>query len=88
MPAHKVTVDGRPCEVLEDLGFNHSAGYHAKIILLDGEEKVAVKDGGHWRLWAPQDRMRPGGRATGQRLRGTEAYNEADQSRRQSPTAE
>lgn len=55
-----ITVDGVRYKVVGSLGFQHSIGAYAKIVSVDGAEKMAVKfAGGPWRFWSPEDRVRP-----------------------------
>jgi hypothetical protein len=56
----KVSIDGKLYNVKESLGFQ--GGYQAKIIDYNGEEKVAVRENGGWRLWTSMDKLQQGGR--------------------------
>ncbi len=55
----KITVEGTEYRVLETLPF-HGLGKPAKTIIVDGHERVAVKEGGAWRFWGSTDRMSGG----------------------------
>jgi hypothetical protein len=57
----KVWINGAEvaCPVVERLGYNHDAGAYAAIVLHDGREQTAVKEGQRWRLWGAKDRVRP-----------------------------
>lgn len=52
-----ITIKGKKYKVVEDLGYQ--AGYMAKSVLVDGEEKVIVKDHGQWRFWTVEERIAP-----------------------------
>lgn len=57
-----ITIDGKKYKVVEDLGFNHSAGCYAKLVQTPDGEKVAVSPlgrRGHWRFWTAADRTAP-----------------------------
>lgn len=51
-----IAVEGKNYKVVESLPAN-STGFPAKVVLVDGEEKVAVKRGGVWRFWTTQNRF-------------------------------
>ncbi len=45
-----ITVEGKKYKTIEDLGFSHSIGKYAKLLKVDGGERVAVKSpGGIWK---------------------------------------
>lgn len=55
-----IEVDGKKLKVVESLGFNHSIGMYAKIVLTEDGERMAVKyRGGPWRFWTAADRAQP-----------------------------
>ncbi len=54
----KITIDGKEYRVLETLPF-HGIGKPTKAVIVDGYERIAVKEHGTWRLWGPSDRIAP-----------------------------
>ena len=48
-----IKVNGKSYKVTESLGFQHSVGMYAKVIMVDGKERTVVKDSGGWRFWVP-----------------------------------
>jgi len=64
----KISVGGKQYEVLDNLGFQHSAGVYAKEVSTPDGTRMAVRDHGQktWRFWGMQDMLRPGGVVTGQ----------------------
>jgi hypothetical protein len=59
-----ISIDGKKYKVVESLGFSHDVGSYAKIILVDGVERVVVGRPGCWKFYEPQ--IRPRGPITGQ----------------------
>lgn len=52
----RIVVDHKSYEVVETLpATQHPGG--AKIVLDNGLERVAVKEGGVWRWWTAEDRL-------------------------------
>ena len=45
-----IVIGGTKYPVIEDLGYVHSAGCHAAVVVLHGAERVAVKRSGGWSL--------------------------------------
>lgn len=65
----KIEVDGKKYTVVENLGYNHSTGVYAKVVDVDGEEKVAIRAAvtcSPWHFQKPEDKLRPAGRYVGQ----------------------
>jgi hypothetical protein len=57
-----IKIDGKSYKVVENLGYNHSAGCYAKLVQTDEGEKMAVSHmarGGRWRFWTAADRTEP-----------------------------
>ncbi len=52
-----IIIDGKKYKVIETLPY-HQAGRPTKVIVVEGKEKVAVKEHGKWRFWTPEDRLR------------------------------
>jgi hypothetical protein len=53
-----IVIDGKSYRVVETLAF-HQMGMSAKVVDVDGKEKVAVKEGRRWRFWRAKDRLQP-----------------------------
>ena len=56
-----IEVDRAKCKVIENLGYQPSAGKFAKIVEIDGKEVVVVKCGKTYRQWTAEDRVSPSG---------------------------
>jgi len=55
----KININGKDYKVAETLPY-HGAGMSAKMVedkSSDTGERVAVKQGGVWRFWGPEDRL-------------------------------
>ncbi len=59
-----ITVNGQKYKVVESLGYNHDAGAYAKVIMVDGKERIVVGTNGCWKFWVP--RILPRSRIVGQ----------------------
>ena len=65
MTVRGVEVDGIAYAVVENLGFNPSAGVYAKLLQTKTGPRMAVSSrGGAWRWWGPLDRTAPLRRST------------------------
>ena len=51
----KIKIEGKEYKVIENLGFQ--GGHYAKVLIVDNEEKVAIKAHGGWRFWTINDRI-------------------------------
>lgn len=51
-----IEVEGNKYKVIETLPY-HQTGYHTKAVQTEDGEKIAVKRGGRWTWWTPQDRV-------------------------------
>ena len=57
-----VEVEGVEYPVVENLGYQHSAGVYVRCVAVaKGIERMAVswRASGPWRWWRPKDRVRP-----------------------------
>lgn len=53
----KLEVGGKFYTVIETLPY-HGAGRKAKVVKVEGKEKVAVMENGKWRFWTARDRLK------------------------------
>lgn len=60
-----ITVDGKKYKVVEDLGFSHDVGKYAKVLDVDGKERVATRYPGCVWKWHEIE-IRPRGPIRGQ----------------------
>jgi hypothetical protein len=52
-----IKIDGKEYKVTENLPF-HGVGYLSKMVEDEnGNEQMAVKENGRWRLWTVEDRL-------------------------------
>lgn len=51
--------DGSRVRVTENLGYMHAIGHYGKMVLIDGKERLVVKEAGQWRRWTAADRAAP-----------------------------
>lgn len=62
-----ITVEGNKLKVVENLGYNHSVGQYAKVVLYKGKERIVVRDAG-CKLWTFYGiKIKPQGPITGQK---------------------
>ena len=48
-----ITVEGKKYKVVESLGYNHDVGAYAKVIMVDGKERVVTGTRGNWHFHKP-----------------------------------
>lgn len=61
MSAGHIEVDGANYKVLDNLGYQHSAGVYAKEVETESGARIAVRPrhGVSWRWWGAGDRVAP-----------------------------
>ena len=49
-----IEIEGKTYKVIETL---KAHGHHAKVVATESGERTAVKRGGRWTFWTPEDRL-------------------------------